>query len=110
MPRSSHILLSSILVAAASPLLFAQEDAQKSTAGAADPLREQCLVAQGSAELARMQAERDRLYLENQLREEKLRKELADSNAELQRLKTQADLSRAKGEEELADRNLEIQK
>ena len=57
-----------------------------------------------------MQAERDRLYLENQLREEKLRKELADSSAELQRIKAEVDLNRAKADQALASRNLEIQK
>jgi ATP-dependent Clp protease protease subunit len=57
-----------------------------------------------------MQGERDRLYLENQLREEKLRKELADSTAELQRIKAEVDLNRAKADQALAARNLEVQK
>jgi len=96
-------------LAAASPLLFAEENAQNSPtdAGKQPP---HCETAQVCGALSNMQAERDRLYLENQLREEKLRKELADSNAELQRIKTQVDLNRAKADQALAGKNLEIQK
>src|SRR4029079_18130950 len=109
MPRPSHILLGSLLLAAASPLLFGQQNAQNSPP-AAPKEPAVCETTPACGVLAAMQAERDRLYLENQLREEKLRKELADSSAELQRIKAQLDLNRAKADQELAGRNLEVQK
>src|SRR3954462_2208039 len=103
MPRPSHILRSLSLLAAASPLLILQINAQNSPTDATNQAAH-CETAQVCGALSGMQAERDRLYLENQLREEKLRKELADSSAELQPIKAEVDLNRAKADQALASR------
>src|SRR6187551_2975437 len=112
MPRPSHIILGSFLLAATSPLVRAEGNAQSSPVPppVVSQAAEECASTLVCASPAQAQVERDRLYLENQLREERLRKELSESNAELQRIKTQVDLNRAKADQALADRNLEIQK
>ena len=58
-----------------------------------------------TVELAR---QRDRLQLENSLRDEKLRQELASSQTELARLKMQNDLLRAKADQAIAQKKIEI--
>ena len=62
------------------------------------------------AETAELLRQRELLVLENQVREETLRKELASSQAELQRLKTEADLARARTEREFSEKRAEIEK
>jgi len=52
--------------------------------------------------------ERDRLLLENSLRDEKLRQELATAQAELARLKSESDLLKAKADRILAEKKIEI--
>jgi ATP-dependent Clp protease protease subunit len=52
--------------------------------------------------------QRDRLLLENSLRDEKLRQELASSQAELAHLKSENELMKARAEQALAEKKLEI--
>ena len=52
--------------------------------------------------------ERDRLQLENSLRDEKLRQELAASQAEYARLKSESDLLKAKAERLMAEKKIAI--
>lgn len=62
-------------------------------------------TTEDSAELTR---QRDRLQLENSLRDEKLRQELAATQTELARLKSESDLLKAKAERLLAAKKIEI--
>lgn len=62
-------------------------------------------ATEDSAELTR---QRDRLQLENSLRDEKLRQELAATQTELARLKSESDLLKAKAERLLAAKRIEI--
>ena len=62
-------------------------------------------TAGDTAELTR---QRDRLQLENSLRDEKLRQELAASQAELARLKSENDLMKARAEQALAEKKMEV--
>ena len=63
-----------------------------------------------SADTVKMQRQRDKLMLENQLRDETLRQELATASAEVTRLKSEADLERARGDRELSEKRMEIEK
>jgi ATP-dependent Clp protease protease subunit len=58
-----------------------------------------------SADLAR---QRDRLQLENSLRDETLRKELAAAQTEVARLKAESDLLKAKAERAIAEKKIQI--
>ncbi len=55
-----------------------------------------------------LSVQRDQLFLENQVRDEALRKELAAPTAELQRLKLTSDLARAQAERALAEKRAAI--
>ncbi|MEP6671398.1 MAG: ATP-dependent Clp protease proteolytic subunit [Chthoniobacter sp.] len=59
-------------------------------------------------EVAALIRERDRLQLENSLRDEKLRQELASTQADLARLKSESDLLKAKADRILAEKKIEI--
>ena len=59
-----------------------------------------------SAELTR---QRDRLLLENSLRDEKLRKDLAATQTEVARLKAESDLLKAKAERAIAENKIEME-
>lgn len=61
-----------------------------------------------SEDNAALTRERDRLLLENSLRDEKLRQELASTQAELARLKSESDLLKAKADRILAEKKIEI--
>jgi ATP-dependent Clp protease protease subunit len=62
------------------------------------------------AQTADLQEQREKLVLENQVRDETLRKLLSESSGELQRLKLEADLARAKADRELTERRIAIEK
>ncbi|MES2568963.1 MAG: hypothetical protein V4710_02785, partial [Verrucomicrobiota bacterium] len=60
------------------------------------------------AQTADLQQQRERLMLENQVRDETLRKTLSEATGELQRLRLESDLARAKAESELSERRIAI--
>ena len=61
-----------------------------------------------AADTAELTRQRDRLLLENSLRDEKLRQELATSQAQLAHLKNENELMKARAEQALAEKKLEI--
>jgi ATP-dependent Clp protease protease subunit len=73
-------------------------------------LAEMRTVAAGNGDPAKMQRQRDRLILENQVHEETLRQELSAANDELARLKSAAELERARVDRELSEKRMEIEK
>jgi ATP-dependent Clp protease, protease subunit len=103
MPRLARTILSSISVALLVPAVFAGQSEQISPiAGSND--------SSGPLSIPALQDERDRLSLENQLRDEALRKELASQTAELQRIKVETDLARARADHAVAEKSAELQK
>lgn len=67
-------------------------------------------AASDSPETARLRAQRDQLVLENDLRDETLRKEMAAQKTELLRFKLAAELAWAKADRELTQKRLEIER
>lgn len=65
-------------------------------------------AAPPATDTTELMRQRDRLLIENQLRDETLRKELSATQAELTRLKSEAELARARAERELAEQRLVI--
>jgi len=61
-----------------------------------------------NSETAELTRQRDRLQLENSLRDEKLRQDLANTQAELAHLKSENDLMRARADRVLAEKKIEI--
>jgi len=64
--------------------------------------------ASAASETIEMTKQRDRLLLENSLRDEKLRQELATAQSEFARIKSESDLLKAKAERMLAEKKIEI--
>ena len=67
-------------------------------------------VSAVTGETAKMERQRDKLILENQLHEETLRKELSAATDELARLKSEAELERARVDRELSEKRGEVEK
>ncbi|MDB6171292.1 MAG: Peptidase ClpP [Chthoniobacteraceae bacterium] len=62
------------------------------------------------AQTINLQEEREKLVIENQVRDETLRKTLFENSGELQRLKLEAELARARAERELTEQRISIDK
>jgi ATP-dependent Clp protease protease subunit len=96
-------------LAAISGPIFQQSHAQNAATVSASG--EGALIAvPEEAATAQLRIQRDRLLLENQVREETLRKELAATNSEYQRLKGESDLAKIKADRELAQKRTEIER
>jgi len=95
MIRKPHMGLSVVTLLATLVISGHSEPPAPSTAGKADDTTE-------------LTQQRDRLQLENSLRDEKLHEELASSQEELARLKMQSDLLKAKADQALAKKKIEI--
>jgi ATP-dependent Clp protease protease subunit len=93
MLRSAAITLIWAALATLQPAIFAQDRAQNGPTASNSDSSESLVPSE-------LRAERDRLVIENQIRDEALRKELADQHAELQRLKIEGELAKAKVERE----------
>jgi len=78
------------------------------TSGHSEPPAPAAPVTAATDDTSELTRERDRLLLENSLREEKLRKDLAATQTELARLKSENDLMKARAEKILAQKRIEI--
>jgi ATP-dependent Clp protease protease subunit len=95
MLRSAAITLIWAGLATMQTAIFAQDRAQNGTT------RESAATESAESLVSpELRAQRDRLVIENQIRDESLRKELGDEHAELQRLKLAGELARARVEQE----------
>jgi len=77
------------------------------TSGHTEPPASAAPVTPGD-DTAALTKQRDRLQLENSLRDEKLRQEFAESQSELARLKNESDLMKARAERAMAEKKIEI--
>lgn len=102
MPRLARTTLRSLTVTLLLSATFAGQVEEVSPEAAE-------ILEKAERTLNELQTERDRLSLENQVREEALRKELATKTDELQRIKAETDLARAKTDRMVAEKNSDLQ-
>lgn len=102
MIRASRLLSGLALSALCLSPAIAHDSGQKAPSGSQ--------AVSESPATAEIRSQRDQLVIENQIRDETLRRETASQAEELERIKLETQLTRARADRELAQKRLEIEK